>query len=153
MVTTRRTLLCRYVAPSPQSSPPNLNLSHIFDKGMTNMIDTKQGKYRPSCTVITAPDPDDEPFGFHTEEGGTLEIRSESRNYPSFDVVITGPHPLLSRTVTGKLTEPVVIPIPPGTADERPYTAKVTHRHHIRHKPDHTREFNFNVHPCPLCQE
>jgi hypothetical protein len=139
----------------PQSAPLDLNLSNMFDEGMTNMVDTKQGSYRPSCAVITAPDPDDEPFRFHAEEGGTLEIRSESRNYPSFDVVITGPHPtgphpLLSGTATGKLTEPVVIPIPPGTADDLPYKVKVIH-HHKGNKPDKAREFDFNIHPCKGC--
>jgi hypothetical protein len=121
----------------------------MFDEGMTNMVDTKQGSYRPSCAVITAPDPDDEPFRFHAEEGGTLEIRSESRNYPSFDVVITGPGLLLTGTRTGKLTEPVVIQIPASTAGL--YKVKVTHRHHIHHKPDQAREFDFNIHPCKGC--
>jgi hypothetical protein len=115
------------------------------------------GTYRPSCAVITAADPDGEAFDFHVEEDGMLEIRSEAPNYESFEVEVYSPDsdpsdPPYLGPVTGRRTQPVVIKIPRGAANDEPYTVSVTHHHHkLSGESSPTQEIPCSIHPCPGC--
>lgn len=140
-------------APSPQSAPLDLNLSNMFDEGISNMIDTKRGTYRPSSAIITAADPDKLPFHIHLEEGGTLEIRSEARNYSGIKVVVepdNGGRSRFSKTASGQLPQPVVIQFPKGS--EGDYKVTVTHlKHKDSGEPSRPQEYTCSIHPCPMC--
>jgi len=106
--------------------------------------------HKPTCAVITLPDPDNKPVAYHAEEGGKLEIRSDAVNYPTFDVKIDGEHPFTKRQLSGSTTKPVVIPIPQDS--EGDYSLTVTH-HPPKTKSgkDVIQTFDFNVHPCKGC--
>lgn len=146
-------------APSPQSAPLDLNLSNMFDEGMTNMNDTRQGKYRPSNAIITAADPDKLPFHIHLEAGGNLEVRSEARNYSGIKVVVEpdpGDRSRSSKTTSGELPQPVVIHFPRGS--EGDYKVTVTHLKHTdsgKHmgsgESSPPQEYTCYIRPCPLC--
>jgi len=139
-------------APSPQSAPLDLNLSNMFDEGITNMIDTKRGTYRPSNAIITAADPDKLPFHIHLEAGGNLEVRSEARNYSGIKVVVepdNGGRSRFSKTVSGELPHPAVIHFPKDSEGE--YKVTVTHFHNPSGQPSPPQEYICYIHPCPLC--
>jgi hypothetical protein len=48
---------------------------------------------RPSSRVLTLPDPENMPFSTHAEQGGTLQWRIDSHNYPEFEIRFQGPNP------------------------------------------------------------
>lgn len=138
--------------PSLQSTPLDLNLSNIIDEEMTNMSEVKKGTHRGSCAVITVRDPDGEPVDIHGQETGTLEIRTEARNY-DFKVVLekADGSPFLGPK-RGSLTKPVVLRIPKKSKGT--YVVKVTHHHKHPKKnssPPPPDVLAFNVHPCPGC--
>ena len=67
---------------------------------------------RPSSGVITLPDPDDMPFSIHAEKGGTLQWRTETHNYPEFEIRFQGPNPSNAENnlvLKGSDVKPVVI--------------------------------------------
>ena len=110
---------------------------------------TMTKKHKPTSAVVTLPDPEGKPICHHAEEGGTLEIRSESVDYPTFEVKITGaPHKFPS-PLTGSTSKPVVIPIPPKS--EGQYSVAVTHQHGDGTQTAADQNFNFSVHPCNGC--
>jgi hypothetical protein len=68
--------------------------------------------HKPVSAVITVPDPDDSPFTVHAEAGGTLQWRSDSRNYPRFEIQFIGPNPFNTKenaSFTGDNLKPVVL--------------------------------------------
>ncbi len=53
----------------------------------------KAKNHKPVSAVITVPDPDDSPFIVHAEMGGTLQWRSDSINFPHFEIQFIGSNP------------------------------------------------------------
>jgi hypothetical protein len=69
-------------------------------------------KHKPTSAVITVPDPDNSPSFVHVEEGGTLQWRNDSYNYPDFEVEFIGANPTDDKSnaiLTGSNLKPVVI--------------------------------------------
>jgi hypothetical protein len=69
-------------------------------------------KHKPTSAVITVPDPDNSPSFVHVEEGGTLQWRNDSYNYPDFEVEFIGANPADDKSnaiLTGNNLKPVVI--------------------------------------------
>lgn len=105
---------------------------------------------RPSCTVVTVPDPDNMPVSTHAQKGGTLQWRTDTHNYPSFEIRFIGANPFDGEQdviLLGSQDKPVVI---------RLDTVKDGYQYTVRHfKKDgtcvDTGVFLFNVHPCPGC--
>jgi hypothetical protein len=67
---------------------------------------------RPACIVHTAPDPDQLEVCSHGEVGGFLEVRCETPNYPTFEVVFDGPNPYDCQTgqrFRGSISQPVIL--------------------------------------------
>lgn len=108
-------------------------------------------RYRPSCAVITVPDPDEEPFHYYVEEGGILEIRSESRL--DFDVVVKPANPAVhgfTKSKSGSCSQPAMIPIPLDSAGE--YILQVSYLRKGTGKPQPPPiEFAMNIIPCTAC--
>jgi hypothetical protein len=74
----------------------------------------KAKDHKPVSAVITVPDPDNSPFTVHVEVGGTLQWRSDSYNYPHFEVEFIGANPAnkkLNAKFAGGNLKPVVIPL------------------------------------------
>lgn len=121
------------------------------------MISTRNGTYRPSGAVITVDDPDKEFFHIHAEGGGTLEIRTEARNYSKIEVIVepveeadNGNCPDFSAKVYCVPPQPAVIQLPINSEGE--YTVTVTHLNHKESgKSSPPQEFAFSIHTCPLC--
>jgi hypothetical protein len=49
--------------------------------------------HKPLSAIVTVPDPDSKPVATHVEVGGTLQWRSDSPNYPRFEIQFVGPNP------------------------------------------------------------
>jgi hypothetical protein len=66
---------------------------------------------RPLSIVITVPDPDNMSVSDRAEEGGTLQWRTESHQYPEFEIRFKGPNPFNTETnliLKGSDAKPVV---------------------------------------------
>jgi hypothetical protein len=104
---------------------------------------------RPACAVVTLPDPDNSWTSSHAEIGGTLEIRCESPNYPTFEVIFEDEIPSdkeKGHVFKGSIHQPVVIPL--TKVGEFDYT--------VRHLPRLEGEVfivrnKSHVQPCPYC--
>jgi hypothetical protein len=105
---------------------------------------------RPSCTVVTVPDPDNMPVSAHAQKGGTLQWRTDTHNYPNFEIWFIGANPFDNKqnvVIAGSEDNPVIIYLD---------TVKDDYQYKVRHfKKDgtwvDTGTFMFNVHPCPGC--
>jgi hypothetical protein len=105
---------------------------------------------RPSCTVVTVPDPDNMPVSMHVQKGGTLQWRTDTHNYPNFEIRFKGSNPFNEEqdlVLQGSDDEPVIM---------RLNTVKDDYFYIVRHfRKDgtcvDTGTFMFNVHPCPGC--
>jgi hypothetical protein len=105
---------------------------------------------RPLCAVITIPDPDIMPVASHAEQGGTLQWRADTHNYPGFEIRFQGPNPFNSDKdliLTGDDLQPVTIRL--NTVGDYEYT--IWH-----YKKDgtikRTPRRKFRVTPCGGCQ-
>ena len=110
---------------------------------------TKTKASRPLCTVISVPDPDNLAVCGHVEQGGTLQWRTDTHNYPKFEIRFEGANPSdakKNQVLPGSDLKPVVIPLK-KTGD-----FKYTVRHY---KKDGTNKDTgpvlFRVTPCPNC--
>ena len=99
------------------------------------------------CAVIMIPDPDETPASVDVDEGGTLEWKSDSPNYPGFEIVFVGENPAQpSDRLLGSTKDPVKIHVKkPGK-----------YHYKIRHiKKDGSKKssgtFAFSVRSCPGC--
>jgi hypothetical protein len=102
---------------------------------------------KPVSTVITVPDPDETQFTNHAQQGGTVEWRSESPNYPKFEVKFVGPNPYNTKvndTLSGSTTKPVVVRL--KKVGEYTYTIRHTH---TNGKTCDTQQFDIHIVPCP----
>jgi len=73
-----------------------------------------QNYRRAACSVVTIPDPDNSWASSPAEVGGTLEIRCESPNYPTFEVIFDAETPSdkeEGHVFKGSIHQPVVIPL------------------------------------------
>jgi hypothetical protein len=71
-------------------------------------------KHRPASTVITLDDPDNMPVSSHAEEKGRVEWRTESHNYPDFEIQFVGKNPeddTVNLKRKGNVDQPVVMQI------------------------------------------
>src|SRR5664279_1857394 len=67
---------------------------------------------RPTCTVITVPDPDNVPAASLCEVGGMIQFRSDAPNYPHFVIEFDTENPEDNqdrRTLPGNRESPVVM--------------------------------------------
>jgi len=67
---------------------------------------------KPASAVVTLPDPDQAWNSSHAEIGGTLEFRSESVNYPTFQVIFDEDNPSdkeKGHVFEGSIDRPLVI--------------------------------------------
>jgi hypothetical protein len=113
---------------------------------------------RPACAIHTIPDPDQLMTCSHAEINGTLEVRCEAPNYPSFEVVIVESNPpdvtecKLDTRYSGTVNKPVVFHL-----DKEGH---LKYKVHLFHKGDSVTgsptksygPFACNVHPCPACK-
>jgi hypothetical protein len=105
---------------------------------------------RPSSAVITIPDPDGMPFSTHVEQGGTLQWRTDTHNYPDFVIEFQGANPfdeVPNQKFSGSDEKPVVL---------RLNTVGNNYRYKVQHiKKDGTSKdtgpVEFSVIHCPLC--
>jgi hypothetical protein len=104
---------------------------------------------RHFCAVITVPDPDNMPVSSYAEKGGTLLLRTDTHNYPSFVIEFQGHSPSVGaqKQFSGSEEKPVVIRL--DTVGEYKYTVQ-----HI-HKDGTCKDsgpFMFYVYPCKGCR-
>jgi hypothetical protein len=105
---------------------------------------------RPLCEVITVPDPDIMPVASHVEQGGTLQWRTDTHNYPKFEIRFAGANPFNADKdliLTGDDLKPVTIRL--NTVGDYEYV--IWH-----YKKDGTcrpiqQHMLFHVTPCGLC--
>lgn len=102
----------------------------------------------PVSAVIMVADPDESPVLVYAEEGGTLEWRSESPNYPEFEILFVGDSPAEANDkLFGTTKDPVVV-----------HATKLgTYHYKIRHfKNDgshrSTGTHSFSVSTCKNCK-
>ncbi len=104
---------------------------------------------RPFSTVMTVPDPDNMSVASHAEQSGTFQWRTDTHNYPNFEVRFIGPNPSNGEDdliLPGSDTEPVIIRL--NTVDD--------YRYGIRHYGKDgdfkdTGPFLLRVNPCNGC--
>lgn len=73
---------------------------------------TKKKSSKPANVVFTLPDPDGPPNKFQAEVGGTVTWKSETPNYPKFEVSFTGANPsddIEDAKFSGASNQPVVL--------------------------------------------
>jgi hypothetical protein len=105
---------------------------------------------RPACAVITIPDPDIMPVAIHVEQGGTLQWRTDTHNYPKFEIRFSGANPSnddKDLILTGDDLKPVTIRLKTVGDYEYViwhYTKEGTCRPFQQH-------MLFHVTPCGLC--
>jgi len=104
---------------------------------------------RPSNLVITVPDPDNMPVSSYAEKGGTLQWRTDTHQYPNFEIRFQGSNPSNARknlVLKGSDVQPVVLRL--KTTGAFKYTIR-----HIKKDGTHVDigPINANVHPCPGC--
>jgi len=107
---------------------------------------------RPLNSVITVPDPDRTPVSSHAEQGGTLEWRTDTHNYPNFEIHFKGANPFDpdhdDLVLPGSDVNPVVI---------RLKTAGKHYQYAVRHISKDGKcsvdsgPFEFYVYPCRGC--
>jgi hypothetical protein len=114
---------------------------------------TTADKYaRPSSVVVTVPDPDTTAVASHAEKGGTLQWRTDTHNYPEFEIQFIGPNPSngnADEVFRGSDIEPVVIRLDLDVVGED-YQYKVRHFHKDGTSKD-TGPFLLRVTPCRGC--
>jgi hypothetical protein len=106
--------------------------------------------HRPACLVITMPDPDNMPVSSNdAEQGGILQWRTDTHNYPQFKIQFPDGNPLnhlKNQTYEGSDEEPVVLRL--NNVGEFKYTVQQT-------KGDGTCKdsgpFLCYVYPCKGC--
>jgi hypothetical protein len=106
---------------------------------------------RPSSTVITVPDPDNMPVSSNVEKGGTIEWRTDTHNYPNFEIRFQGANPFDTTpdlVLTGSDEKPVIMRLNTLGHD---YAYKVRHHHKKDRSHRDTGVFKFNVNPCRGC--
>jgi hypothetical protein len=113
------------------------------------LMASNQSYRKPASAVITLPDPDFAYADILAEKGGTLEIRCESPNSPTFHVVFAGDNPSdkeEGHVFEGSIHQPVVIPL----LKEGDFRYDVTHFHLHRGEPIiwHIR---IHILPCNGC--
>jgi hypothetical protein len=74
----------------------------------------KLESHRPLSTVVTVPDPDNMPVSAQGEQGGTLQWRTDTHNYPEFEIRFQGANPsnehkIKDHILKGSDIQPVVI--------------------------------------------
>lgn len=107
---------------------------------------------RPFCSVITVPDPDRMPVAAHVEQGGTLQFRTDTHKYTTFEIRFQGPNPFdetQNEVFAGSDVQPVV---------GRLMKVGTEYKYTVRHfKDDGTSvdsgTFAFNVNPCRGCPQ
>jgi hypothetical protein len=113
---------------------------------------TTAKKYaRPSSIVVTVPDPDRTSVASHAEKGGTLQWRTDTHNYPNFEIQFIGPNPSNGNTnevFRGSDITPVVIRLDIVRDD---YQYKVRHFHKDGSSSKDTGPFLLRVTPCKGC--
>jgi hypothetical protein len=71
------------------------------------------GKFdKPLSTISTVPDPDNMPASIHAEQGGTHQWRTDTHNYPQFQIQFPNGNPfddLENQSYDGSDEEPVVL--------------------------------------------
>jgi hypothetical protein len=110
---------------------------------------SNQSYRRPASAVVTLPDPDDAYAGIHAEIGGTLEIRCESPNNPTFQVTLAGDNTSdeeQSQVFEGSIHRPVVIPL----LKEGNFRYTVKH-HHVRKGEPVILHIDIHILPCNGC--
>jgi len=109
-----------------------------------------QGYQRPASAVVTLADPDNSWTRPHAEIGGTLEIRCESPNHPTFEVIFSEGNPFnkeMRHVFEGSIHQPVIIPLLHGG------DFAFTVLHYAEHKKGDPIKWVFwtRVTPCPEC--
>ena len=105
---------------------------------------------RPTSVVLTVPDPDDLKCVTDVQQGGTMQWRTETHAYPSFEIRFVGKNPqddVLNSVFSGTDTAPVVLRLH-NTGDVFTYTLE-------QFKKDgtwlHGGEHQFSVRTCNGC--
>jgi hypothetical protein len=116
---------------------------------MATKTKTKTTPGRPLCTVISLPDPDNLLVSSHGEQGGTLQWRTDTHNYPRFEIRFDGANPSNSKkdqVLSGSDLKPVVILLK-KTGDFN-YTVR-----HFKNDGTFldTGPIPFRSTPCPVC--
>ena len=104
---------------------------------------------RPISTVITVPDPDAMPVSSHAEKGGTLQWRTDTHNYPKFEIRFQGANPFnadMNQILSGDDLQPVTIRL--KTVGDFEYT--IRHYKKDGSSKDIVRQ-KFRVTPCTGC--
>jgi len=113
-------------------------------------MESNQGKFRPASAVVTLPDPDNSSTSSYVEIGGTLEIRCDSPNYPTFHVIFQGANPSdkeEGHVFEGSIHQPLVIRI----EKEGDFDYTVVHFPKHEGRPIHV--FNKSrARSCPGCR-
>jgi hypothetical protein len=114
---------------------------------------TTAEKYaRPSSVVVTVPDPDTTAVASYAEKGGTLQWRTDTHNYPEFEIQFIGPNPCNDNAddvFRGSDLEPVVMRLDLDMIGEE-YQYMVRHFHKDGTSKD-TGPFLLRVTPCRGC--
>jgi hypothetical protein len=106
--------------------------------------------HKPLSTVITVPDPSNMSVSAHAEQGGTFEWRTDSHQYPEFEVRFQGPNPSNEQkdlVLQGSDLQPVVMRL--NTVGN--YQYMIRHKNNTTGNQKDTGPYPGNVNPCRGC--
>lgn len=116
----------------------------------SDLMSTKAKSPNLICFIITVPDPEKKPMASHAEVGGWMEWKSDSRDYPRFEIYFPDTNPFdesKGYTKSGTVDAPVIL-----------HPQKGGHyKYHVKHYPARqgppidSGPFLASVHPCIGC--
>jgi hypothetical protein len=133
----------------PANGLLTISAENFFQRVSAIMTTYSEPYSRPLSEVITIPDPDLVPVLHHAQKGGTLQWRTETHNYPKFEIRFQGANPHdeeKDKILAGTDLKPVTIRL--NIVGD--YGYEVWHyRHDGTFKRHGTRK--FRVSPCGDC--